>query len=193
MSNPTKMTSNVNFPGKSFTLVAVKPKGLSIRSRSELNIALPAKSSSAIKVDEAKKSTLTLFKDKVSKNVLQIQKQGLSPNSKSPHKEVSPVFKKPLPPKVNTHVYPPAEKLASSYGFKENFDRVLRRAEALDKEANELSAILKPANRIIKPFEDDLDREPLTIVIEKDYPRRSVVNEDLTCSDVEIPTLPDED
>ncbi|KAG8034588.1 hypothetical protein G9C98_007664 [Cotesia typhae] len=191
MSNSTKMMSNVNYPSKSFTPIGAKPKGLSIRSQSDLNIAVPTKPSSTIKVNEAKKSTSTLLKNKVSKTLLQKQKQGLSPNSKSPHKVVSPVFKRPLPLKVNTQVYPPPEKLAGFYNFEENFDRVLRRVDALDKEAKQLSAIHKPVNNVIKPFEDD--SESLLTVVEQDHPSLTVKNNDLTCFDVEIPTLSDED
>ncbi|XP_053596621.1 uncharacterized protein LOC103577071 isoform X2 [Microplitis demolitor] len=197
MLHPTKASSN--FTSKSFTPVGMKSKGLSIRSQSDLNIGVTQSAQSSLKAGDAKKNLPTPHQDKVSKVIRKKQQQGLSPTSKSPHSLIRDknkinenIFKKPLTPKliIDKKVYPEPENLAGYYDYEDNYNQMLIGTRALDNEAKEFAAALRKPQKPIIPYEDDVV-PPVPCI--KQSPPSIIVSDDIVLSDVDLPTLSDDE
>ncbi|XP_057325869.1 uncharacterized protein LOC130667947 isoform X2 [Microplitis mediator] len=197
MLHPTKASSI--FTSKSFTSAGVKSKGLSIRSQSDLNIGITQSVKSSLKAGDAKKNLLTPHHDKVSKVIRKKQQQGLSPTSKSPHSLIrdknkinEDIFKKPLTPRpiIDKKVYPEPENLAGYYNYEDNYNQMLIGTRALDKEAKEFSAAIRKPQKPIIPYEDDVVP---TVPYIKQSPPPIFVSDDIVLSDVDLPTLSDDE
>ncbi|XP_033364074.1 uncharacterized protein LOC117241907 isoform X1 [Bombus vosnesenskii] len=147
-----------------------KPKGLSIRSKSDLNVSTTVQSSTPSKQQELLKPKLTQLDDScqvisLKRNIL-LKKPTISYNRM---KDVSPkkvsntkniklpesygesIFKKPLPVKSNIHKsYPEPESLAPYYDMQLEFDDIYTKTIE-----NEFKELCVKKERETVPYEDE--------------------------------------
>ncbi|XP_066598634.1 uncharacterized protein [Prorops nasuta] len=174
-------------PVKTGSLINKKPKGLSIRSNSDLNVSASSNniiSKNDTKSNESKKSNL---------NIPQNSCRSLSPKSrgnsikneignklKEPSKKVTKkldetIFKKPLPPNsfVKRVNYEQPENLAPYKDFDFDFNNIY--CTSIENEVREFMSSFK---KNIKPYEDDVDSEPELIPNQNLYIRNDIPLDD---------------
>nr|XP_033193010.1 uncharacterized protein LOC117158329 isoform X2 [Bombus vancouverensis nearcticus] len=136
-----------------------KPKGLSIRSKSDLNVSTTVQSSTPSKQQELLKPKLTQLDDSCQKSTISYNRmKDVSPkkvsntkNIKLPESYGESIFKKPLPVKSNIHKsYPEPESLAPYYDMQLEFDDIYTKTIE-----NEFKELCVKKERETVPYEDE--------------------------------------
>ncbi|XP_068980131.1 uncharacterized protein [Bombus flavifrons] len=136
-----------------------KPKGLSIRSKSDLNVSTTVQSSTPSKQQELLKPKLTQLDDSCQKPTISYNRmKDVSPkkvsntkNIKLPESYGESIFKKPLPVTSNIHKsYPEPESLAPYYDMQLEFDDIY--TKTIENEFKELRV---KKERETVPYEDE--------------------------------------
>ncbi|XP_012247428.1 uncharacterized protein LOC100741994 isoform X2 [Bombus impatiens] len=136
-----------------------KPKGLSIRSKSDLNVSTTVQSSTPSKQQELLKPKLTQLDDSCQNPTISYNRmKDVSPkkvsntkNIKLPESYGESIFKKPLPVKSNIHKsYPEPESLAPYYDMQLEFDDIYTKTIE-----NEFKELCVKKERETVPYEDE--------------------------------------
>ncbi|XP_012170351.1 uncharacterized protein LOC100642896 isoform X2 [Bombus terrestris] len=178
-----------------------KPKGLSIRSKSDLNVSTTVHSSTPSKQQELLKPKLTQLDDSYQKPTVSYNRmKDVSPKKVSNTKNIKlsesygeSIFKKPLPIKSNIHKsYPEPESLAPYYDMQLEFDDIY--TKTIENEFKEFH--IKKEHETV-PYEDEgfeSDLEQIEIEIPELCKSPEIFDEEwIQYKNPDLPEISDDD